>query len=137
MVEFKKGNTVGKKKQFQPGQSGNPKGMKKGTKHFKTIVRELAVKNVYCKNLQKEKETMSAAEGVVTSLYVRAIFGGDVSAARILMEHEDGKTIAIEGGDEDKPLLTEIIYRIVDDTCPQERDGYLETKADGERDTHS
>ncbi|MDI9934702.1 DUF5681 domain-containing protein [Rhodococcus sp. IEGM 1351] len=33
--------SIGKKTQFKPGQSGNPAGMKKGTKHINTWIQEL------------------------------------------------------------------------------------------------
>ncbi len=133
-MPFQKGQSGNKETQFKKGEVSNPEGPKKGTKHFKTLIREYAEKNIDYQITKHEQKKMPAGEAVVVALFHNALYKRDVTAIKFIMEHVDGKTIAIQGGDEDKPILTEIVYRIVDDTCPQEREGgigYHETKTDG------
>lgn len=68
---------------FQPGQSGNPEGMRKGTRHFETLFRE-AVKKV--------AEGEAEADDV---LIVRKVIAkakeGDLKAADMVFDRTDGK----------------------------------------------
>lgn len=98
---FKQGNDLGKK--FEPGQSGNPSGLPKGYKSFRTRIRELAEKEIDYKDLDNKKTRMSAGEALILSLYGKAVYKGDTQAAKALMEHGEGKKLEI-GNDEDKPF---------------------------------
>lgn len=76
---------------FKPGQSGNPKGRPKGSRTFKSIIREVADTEVLYKNLNNIKHTMSAGEALIVSLFGKAIYKQDVQAAKTLMETLEGK----------------------------------------------
>ncbi len=136
MVEFKKGNTASKDVKFKPGVSGNPKGRPRG-KAFKTVLKELSEKKIAYKDLLGKSVNMTLAEAVATALYNKGLFNVDtvdVSSLKTIMEHVDGKTIAIVG-DEDNPPILKIIHEIVDSRCPQEQDGYSEPKLIGQDNT--
>ncbi len=127
-MPFEKGHTHSKDVKFKPGVSGNPNGRPKGSKNWKTLIKEAADRDVDYKDLQNKTVRVSAGEALINSLFGKALWKFDNQAAKMLLEYGQDKTIAIEGGDEDKPIIAKIVYEIVDDTCPQERDGYCETK---------
>lgn len=81
--------------QFKPGQSGNPKGMAKGHKNFRTRLLELAEKEIDYKDLGNNKQRMRAGDALTTALFAKAIFKGDTQAAKIILEQSDGKHLSI------------------------------------------
>lgn len=67
---------------FQPGQSGNPEGMKKGTRHFSSLFREAVIKVA-------EGQKDSDAELIVKKVISKAK-EGDLKAVDIIREEVDG-----------------------------------------------
>jgi len=108
MGKFEEGNEFGKATQFKRGESGNPGGMKKGFKSFRSLIRELAEKNITCEDLDKKDVTMTAGEALITSLYGKAIYKNDVTAGKALIEHLEGKSVQISG-DADNPICVKMI----------------------------
>jgi len=96
-----------KESQFQPGKSGNPKGMKKGFVSFKKTIRELSEKTVSCKDLDNKKLQTTAGQAVVIALMGKAIYKQDTQAAKILMEHVEGVTLNVNK-DTDEELDSKI-----------------------------
>lgn len=93
-------------KPFKPGQSGNPKGRKKGSKNRSTIAREmLAVVSDTTNPFDLSDRTiiqMTNEEKATAALLLKAINEGDVQAYRAIMdsaygtpkqtiEHSEGK----------------------------------------------
>jgi len=99
---WKKGESGNKATQIVKGEIRNPKGGAKG-KNFRTIIKELASKEVDYTDLCSEDKRGPAGVAIVTQLYKSALLG-DSKASRLLMEHAEGKKTQIEGGDEDKPI---------------------------------
>lgn len=80
---------------WQPGQSGNPKGMPKGYKTFVTQLKEACHKTFTYKDLNKKPKKMRASEGVATMLLAKAIYGGDLEAAKIIIANVDSDLVDI------------------------------------------
>ena len=117
VVVFKQGESGSEKFKFKKGQSGNPLGKPKGARSFRSIIRELSDKKIDVKDLSGERLNIPAGKAVVIGLFHRAIFNRDVTAAKTIIEHMDGKKMELSG-DEDAPIVTKIIREIVD---PNER----------------
>ena len=94
---FKEGNEDGKATRFKPGQSGNPDGMPKGYKTFRTLIKEAAETEIDYKDLKNNKIKTTAGAGLVLSLLGRALYKNDTQAAKILIEHADGKQLSLDG----------------------------------------
>jgi hypothetical protein len=101
-------------KQFKKGQSGNPAGMKKGSKNWKTCIRE--VMDALPSKALSESDLLElgiSPKGKMTTRHMvvisqaKAALDGDTRAAQFLADREDGKPQqAIElSGDQDKPVL--------------------------------
>lgn len=103
---WKKGESGNKATQIVKGEIRNPKGGA-GGKNFRTIIKELAKKEVNYKDINKKKARGPAGVAMVTQLYKNALLG-DSRASRLLMEHSEGKRTQIEGGDEDKPVKVQL-----------------------------
>ena len=69
--------------QFKPGQSGNPKGKPKGTKHLNTIINEEANKKIEIKEGGKVKK-ITKKRAVIKSVLAKAIKGDTKSASTAL-----------------------------------------------------
>ncbi len=69
-----------KRTRFQPGQSGNPKGRKKGRKSHKTIIREMFEEKITL-TVNGERVTMSRGEAITNVLIAKAL-KGDMAALR-------------------------------------------------------
>jgi len=72
--------------QFKPGQSGNPKGRRKGTKNFATIFYE-ALNRKYTIQENGKTRTITGREGIVLR-FVNAALKGDVNALRFILAIE-------------------------------------------------
>lgn len=72
-----------KEYQFKPGQSGNPKGRPKGTRNFKTDVKDTLKQPVRVKNDGKPK-TVSTQHAALLRLRERALAGDGRSLDRLL-----------------------------------------------------
>lgn len=84
--------------QFKPGESGNPAGKPKGTKHLSTIIREIGDNLDWSKTTLKNKEQLQAQYGnngwkaVVYVAWTKAMTG-DAQAMKWLAENGFGKNI--------------------------------------------
>ena len=103
-MPFKKGKSGNKATQIKKGQVLNPTGRPKG-KTFRTRIQEASLQKIDYNNLKKEDTKGEAGDGIIIQLFKRAL-GGDIAAARLILEHAEGKTNILEGGDQDKPILT-------------------------------
>ncbi len=87
---------------FKPGQSGNPAGVPKGTKHLTTIIRELASKPIEWEKLNLKNadalkakyKNSNAWEAIIYVAFTQAMTG-DAAARRWLSESAFGKNINI------------------------------------------
>lgn len=80
-----------KETQFQPGQSGNPKGMKKGTKHISTWIQELLEDDEFEANLIDSKKGVIEFKGAPVKAIIMAArhkaVNGDLKAMDLLMKY--------------------------------------------------
>ena len=65
--------------QFEPGQSGNPRGRPKGTRNLSTDLAEISSRRISIRENGKERR-ISRQEAMLLSLYAKALHG-DVKAA--------------------------------------------------------
>lgn len=98
-----------KEHQFKPGQSGNPAGLPKGFRSFKTRIRELADKEIDYKDLDNKKIRTTAGDAVITALYGKAVYKQDVQAAKIIMEHVEGASFNLTSQETDEELDARIL----------------------------
>lgn len=77
---------------WKPGQSGNPKGKLKGTRHFSTLIREAITKVAEDTGTSDDKEIVRAL--------VEKAKAGDLKAVDMVLDRVDGKaeqTINLDG----------------------------------------
>jgi hypothetical protein len=96
---------IGKDTQFKPGQSGNPAGKPKGSRHLSTIIQELAEDIDWDKTTLKNKEELKAKYGkngfkAVAYVALTKAMTGDVQAMKWLAENGYGKHLDITTGGE-------------------------------------
>lgn len=92
-------------KPFKPGQSGNPSGLPKGYKTFKTRIQEFAGKEIDFTDLNNKKIKGSVGDGIIVALCAKALMG-DTVAAKTIMEHAEAKKLEFSGNQE-KPVQIE------------------------------
>lgn len=105
-MKFQKGKSGNPATQFKPGQSGNPAGAKPGWRTFRARIKEFADKEIDYKDLEEIKVRINAGDAVIMALFAKALYKGDMQAARIILEHADGKNLSL-GGDPENPILLE------------------------------
>lgn len=82
-----------KEYQWKKGQSGNPKGRPPGVVSFQERIRRMVdVDMDYIDEHGNEVKT-KAGDAIITSMLRKVIKEDDVSAARLLIEHLDGKAL--------------------------------------------
>lgn len=77
---------------WKPGQSGNPKGRPKGSRHFSTLIREAITKVAEDTGTSDDKEIVRAL--------VEKAKAGDLKAVDMVLDRVDGKaeqTINLDG----------------------------------------
>lgn len=77
-----------KKTQFQPGQSGNPKGRRKGQRGLKTIIRECSTERIVMRTAQGDKQ-VPKIEAMIHKLMEKAFAGDFRSMDRVLQLYAD------------------------------------------------
>lgn len=96
---------IGKDTQFKPGQSGNPDGKPKGTRHLSTIIRDILENIDWDKTTLKNKEQLKKQYGnkgwdaIVYVAHTKAMTG-DTQAMKWLAENGYGKHLDITSGGE-------------------------------------
>lgn len=81
--------------QWQPGQSGNPKGKPKGTRNFTTIIREMVENPKYKVRLKDGTVVKNPGVLVAHSMLTKAL-EGDVAAATWLTKYGYGDKLVSE-----------------------------------------
>lgn len=79
---------MGNLKSWQSGQSGNPKGRPKGSRNFKTIIRDMLHDSSTWELLPKDavKTKGTPLEAIICTLTAKAI-QGDIRAADVLLKY--------------------------------------------------
>lgn len=97
------------KPKWEKGESGNPKGYKKGQRNRSTIARRWLEVNQKLKNpLTSEDETMSQ-EDLMTLALIKKARDGDVSAYKALMDSGYGAPVQqIEQTNIEQPLFPDV-----------------------------
>ncbi len=77
--------------QWKKGESGNPKGRKKGSKNRSTIAREMLALNLKGKNPVTGEEVEMSAEQLITLAQMKkALDNGDTNAYKALLDSAFG-----------------------------------------------
>lgn len=74
--------------QFKPGQSGNPKGRRKGQRGLKTIIRECSTERIVMRTAKGEK-SVPKIEAMIHKLMEKAFSGDFRSMDRVLQLYAD------------------------------------------------
>ena len=91
---------IGKDTQFKPGQSGNPNGVPKGTKHLKTIIQDIGHNIDWDKTTLKDKAAMKERYGnnawkALTYVAFTKAMAGDTKAMDWLAKNGYGTNLDI------------------------------------------
>jgi hypothetical protein len=123
-----------KSTQFKPGQSGNPKGRRKGVQNFETDLQETLQAKVEIKNANGTR-TVSTQQALVQTLAEKAL-AGDIRAnqqliALILRSPKDNRSEApaILLDNDDRAILDEYYYDRREREAEQAASGLLPTEA--------
>lgn len=106
---------VGKATQFKPGESGNPAGLPKGTKHLKTIIQEIGHNIDWDKTTLKDKVAMKERYGnnawnALTYVAFTKAMAGDPKAMDWLSKNGFGTNIDVTtDGQALQPILVRFI----------------------------
>ena len=91
-------------KPWQPGQSGNPAGKPKGTKHLSTHIRELMEDEDFVQKLRGGRVIQGPpVEAIVRTLMTKALYG-DLRAFDLLAKYGYGTKVDITSGDQPIPI---------------------------------
>jgi len=82
-----------KETQFKPGQSGNPKGRKKGRRNMSTIIKEILDAKLSGKNPITGVEGNLPISEIITYKQVQKALKGDLSAYKELIDRAEGKSM--------------------------------------------
>ncbi len=81
--------------QWQPGQSGNPLGKPKGTKHLSTYIQDLMTSDEFTITLRKQKTKQVEFEGIpiraIIYVAIQKALDGDMAAMNWLAKYGWGK----------------------------------------------
>lgn len=111
--------------QFKPGQSGNPKGVPKGTKQINTWINELLNDEEFTAQIQdgyQVKEYKGAPIKAIIGAQIRLATNGDTKAADLLFKHGAKFEIDIttNGNDITAPvdanMLSQFLMNVQDNT---------------------
>lgn len=95
--------SIGKATQFKPGQSGNPNGVPKGTKHISTWIRELLEDEEFTGMVPSASSGWREFKGapmkaIIQAQIIRAL-AGDAKAFDALAKYGYGSKLEITGAD--------------------------------------
>jgi len=93
--------------QWQPGQSGNPAGKPKGTKHLSSWIRELMENEGFEHKLENGTIVHEAPVQAIVHVLIQKALRGDMKAFDLLGKYGYGSRIDITS--EDRPLPTPIM----------------------------
>lgn len=110
-----------RKHQFQPGQSGNPKGRPKGSKNESTILREILNRKLQISRDGRPRK-ITVLEGVHLRIAEDALKGNVKSAAFLLNRYAamvSGDIKPSELGDDDQKVLDAFARRFTSKVTPE------------------
>ena len=84
-----------KRTRFKPGQSGNPKGLKKGTRHLSTILKEFLSANINISDpltTTDKKVKMMLGDALVRKLLKSGV-EGDLQAIKEIFDRSEGRAV--------------------------------------------
>jgi len=99
--------------QFKPGESGNPNGLPKGTKHLSTLIREIGENIDWDKTTLKNKDHLKELYGnngwkAIVYVAMTKAMAGDHNAMKWLSENSFGKHIDITSDGENINKVKEL-----------------------------
>ena len=107
---------------FQPGQSGNPSGRRRGSENLKTLLEKILCEEIALQEGNVTK-TISKAEAVLRKLVISALKGETRSQQTLFRLAEQ-----IGQLEEERPApITSITRIIVDPRAPRSHENYSET----------
>lgn len=92
-------------KSWQPGQSGNPKGKPKGTKHLSTWIQEMMENDSFKIMLSNGKIKKEAPIRATITVLINKALEGDMKAADLLCKYGYGSKINITTRELPTPIL--------------------------------
>lgn len=95
---------------WKPGQSGNPDGKPKGSKHLSTLIREIGENVDWSKTTLKNKDQLKEKYGnngwkAIVYVAITKAMAGDPQAMKWLAENGFGKHLDITSGGEKLPTV--------------------------------
>ena len=78
---------------FKKGQSGNPKGRPKGVISFQDRIRRLVDEEINYADVSGQMKKTKVGDVLITAMIKKVMKDDDVAAARLLIEHLDGKAL--------------------------------------------
>jgi len=90
--------------QWKPGQSGNPAGKPKGTKHLSTLIREMLDDDNFVQKLENGKLIMGAPGKAIVRVLVVKSLNGDLKAFDLLAKYGYGTKLEIESDSLPMPI---------------------------------
>ena len=94
--------------QYKPGQSGNPKGRRKGSKNASTIAREILDGKIGIRTPDGEVQKVTRRMGMLLQCAQKAL-NGDIKAVAFLLQTEIG-----QGGEAAESITTPEEQTIID-----------------------
>ena len=79
--------------QFKKGTSGNPAGRPKGIISFQDRIRKLCDEEINYTDISGKEKKTKVGDMLIASMIKKVMKEDDVSAARLLIEHLDGKAL--------------------------------------------
>lgn len=87
-------------KSWRPGQSGNPAGKPKGTKHFSTWIQEMMEDDQFTRKLSNGKTKKELPVKAIVSTLIAKALGGDMKAIDLLAKYGYGSKFDITSKNE-------------------------------------
>lgn len=106
------GEFPNKATQFKKGEVANPTGRPKGVISFQDRIRRLVDEEVNYKDINGKKRKTKVGDMLITAMIKKVMKEDDVAAARLLIEHLDGK--ALQKNQEVPPSLEDAL-KILDE----------------------